>query len=247
MKEWTVWIYVILTLYLFVFCPANSRSSTAIFCFALFLALHFAFGRMRSRIETVVRSIVTTVIVLVLFALVLQLSGTSLQALVAESFGKNPTLSDRTYLWSDVIRIGMKNPFFGTGYGAFWVPSIYSQLSTIVDNRPEEAHNGYLETYANLGIMGVILLLWMIFRSIRSATSILRSDFEYGRVRLALLFMLLVMNYSEAAFPRGNHLWWFGFLIAAVYAKPWVTRQTPELSTETAPNSRWQEGASELR
>jgi exopolysaccharide production protein ExoQ len=247
-RQWFVWIYVVLTLYLFVACPGNSRSSTAIFCFLLFLLLHFGFGRMQSQIQAVVRRIITVVVVLVIFALVLQFSGTSLQALVAESFGKNATLSDRTYLWSDVVRLGMKSPFFGTGYGAFWVPSIYSQLSPMVDNRPEEAHNGYLETYANLGVLGVILLLWMIFRSIRSAMSILSTDFEYGRMRLALLFTVVVMNYSEAAFPRGNHLWWFGFLVAAFYAKPWVISRYSTAATDAFATSPWPAAeASELR
>jgi O-antigen ligase len=217
-----VWFYLAVTSYLFFGGGEQSRSSTAIFCFGLALLLFVAFGHLRDRIQMIIRRIVLGCVALAAVALALQLFGTSLQAVVAESLGKNPTLSDRTYLWQDVIRIGMKNPFLGTGYGNFWVSSIYPQLSPIVDNHPGEAHNGYLETFANLGLVGVALLAFVILQSVASAARTTRADFEYGRIRLTLLFTVVVMNYSEATFPRGNHLWWFGFLIVAIYSRPWL-------------------------
>ena len=74
----------------------------------------------------------------------------------------------------------------------------------------------------DLGFVGCFLLAWLLFQSIRSATNHVHQDFEYGRLRLVLLLTILVMNYSEATFTVGNHLWWFGFLVVAVYAEPWV-------------------------
>jgi O-antigen ligase len=217
------WLYLAMTYYLFNGGgSSDSRSSTAILCLIFAVALFFVFGLMRNEPERVTRRIFLGAAGLAAVALLLQIFGTSLQAVTAETQGKDATLSDRTYLWNDVIRIGMKHPIFGTGYGGFWVPSIYSELSPKVDNHPAEAHNGYLETFANLGFVGVGLLAWVILQSLAGATKMIRDDFEYGRLRLCLLFMVVLMNYSEATFPRGNHLWWFGFLIVAVYARPWV-------------------------
>jgi O-antigen ligase len=216
-------LYLAMTLYLFSGGGnPDSRSSTAIICLIVAVGLFWVFGRMRDRPEMVVKNIIRGAVVLAVVSVILEVFGSSLQAVVTEALGKKATLSDRTYLWHDVIRLGMAHPILGTGYGGFWVPSIFDKLSPMVDNHPLEAHNGYLETFANLGFVGVGLLAWVILQALNSATKTFSTDFEYGRLRLVLLFMVILMNYSEATFPRGNHLWWFGFLIVAVYARPWV-------------------------
>jgi exopolysaccharide production protein ExoQ len=208
--------YLVLTGYLFFGGSQNSRSTTAIFCTGIALVFFFSLGRMRHQVDKVTRRIMLATFVVSLVAVVLQVAGTSLQAVTAEAQGKNADLTGRTILWQDVVRIGMEHPFIGSGYGGFWVPSIYSKLSPAVDNSPAEAHNGYLETFANLGLIGVLLLLCVILQSLRTAAQDIQIDFEYGRMRLALLFSIIIMNYSEAAFPRGTHLWWFGFLVVAL-------------------------------
>lgn len=209
-------VYLGLTGYLLLAGGANSRSSTSILCLLLAGAVFFLLGRLRHRVTLVMRALYGTAIGLGTVALALALAGTSLQAVVAESFGKDPTLTDRTYLWRDVVRIGGENPVLGSGYGGFWVPSTFEQLSPEVDNAPMEAHNGYLETFANLGFVGVALLGWLIVQAIGDAARGMGEDFEYNRLRLAMLLMVVVMNYSEATFPRGMHLWWYGFLVFAV-------------------------------
>jgi exopolysaccharide production protein ExoQ len=224
--------YLGFTFYLF-FGPENSRSTTAIFCTVLALVSFFVLGRMKDQVEKVTQRVMLTIIAVATVGIVLQASGTSLQAVTAELQGKNADLTGRTILWRDVVRIGMEHPFIGSGYGGFWVPSIYSRLSPAVDNAPAEAHNGYLETFANLGLIGVFLLFCVILQSLRTATQQLRNDFEYGRVRLALLFSIIIMNYSEATFPRGTHLWWFGFLVVALEAGA-MNWMPIEASAETA-------------
>lgn len=215
-------VYLGLTAYLMFGGGPQSRSSTSILCLMLVVGLFAVLFHLRNRIQQIMRWLLIGSLALGAVALVLQISGSSLQAVVAESFDKDATLSDRSYLWEDVIRIGMKNPMIGSGYGGFWVESIYAQLSDKVDNAPKEAHNGYLETFANLGFIGLGLLAFVIIQSLVSAASTIRSDFEYGCLRLSILIMVVVMNWSEATFPRGMHLWWFGFLVVAVYAREWV-------------------------
>ena len=145
-----------------------------------------------------------------------QLAGTSLQSIVATTAGKDPTLTDRTFLWNDVIRIGSDNLVLGSGYGAFWTSELYSRLSPQVNNRPAQAHNGYLETFAQLGLLGLGLLACAIGQAIQSVKKTILADFNYGCMRLCMLITVLVLNYSEASFPRGLHLWWFIFLLVAL-------------------------------
>ena len=244
-REFMPWVYLVFTLYLFNGGGnADSRSSTAFLCLLIALGMFVTLGWFRKRPEQVITFIIRGAVALILLSLVLAFFDTSLQALIAQTQGKDATLSDRTYIWQDVIRIGMENPVLGSGYGGFWVPSVYAKLSPIVDNKPMEAHNGYLETFANLGFVGCILLAWVLFQSISSATKVMHNDFEYGRLRLALLFMILVMNYSEATFPVGNHLWWFGFLVVAVYAEPWLyDTAEPRVADQRRPHFEREEDA----
>jgi O-antigen ligase len=216
------WIFVLMIGYLLFAGHASSRSSTAILCLFLAITIYYLFIYLRGKMQTVLRVTVLVAGSVAILALVLQLFGTSLQALVAGLYGKDATLSDRTYLWADVMRIGMQRPLLGSGYGGFWIESLYEKLSPMVDNHPEEAHNGYLETFANLGLVGVGLLAILIVQSIRSAARTAHDDFEYGRIRLSLLITVVILNYSEATFTRGTHLWWFGFLVVALYAREWV-------------------------
>jgi O-antigen ligase len=227
-RQFTPWIYLAMTAYLFYGGGGSEqRSSTAIVCLFMVVVIYLALGFFRSRPGLVLKSIIGGAVSVAVFAVILQFFGTSLQGLVAATQGKDATLTDRTYLWQDVIRIGMRSPILGSGYGGFWVPSIYNELSPEADNHPKEAHNGYLETFANLGLLGAGLLAVLLLQSLRSASKAVVEDFEYGRLRLAVLFMVLIMNYSEATFTVGNHLWWFGFLVVAVYANPWVYDAAP--------------------
>lgn len=229
--QFVTWLYLAMTAYLFNGGGnSNSRSSTSILCLGLAVGMYFYLGRLQSKIQALVQRLATAAVLLLVASGVLMVAGTSLQAVVAGAFGKDATLSDRTYLWEDVLRIGSENAILGSGYGGFWTPAIYPRLSPAVDNRPAEAHNGYLETFANLGLVGVALLAFIIFQAVRTSLDTIWADFEYGKLRLALLFMVLVMNYSEATFPRGTHLWWFGFLLVALYARPAMTYPGDELA-----------------
>jgi exopolysaccharide production protein ExoQ len=207
----------------------DSRSSTAFTCLAWAIALYFLLGKLRNNTDRLVGYFMMGVVAIGILSMTLAAFGTSLQAIVAQVQGKNATFSDRTYLWADVIRIGKEHMLLGTGYGGFWVPSLYPKLSPQVDNRPAECHNGYLETYANLGLVGVALLAFIIIQSLRNAMKTAHVDFEYGRIRLVLLLTIIVFNYTEASFPRGTHIFWFSFLMVALYAAPFV--ESPTVST----------------
>lgn len=231
-KRYVDWLYLGMILYILNGGgEASSRSSTSMLCITLTIGLFIWFGYMKASIQKLLRRIILGAIGILLLAGLLQLFGTSLQGVVAGMYGKDATLSDRTYLWDDVIRIGAENPILGTGYGSFWTASIYPKLSPMVDNGPAEAHNGYLETFANLGLVGVFFLIVFIIQSIKSASTHIRSDFEYGRMRITVIFTILIMNYSEATFPRGTHLWWFGFLVFALYIRrPNIDNETPTIT-----------------
>src|SRR5262245_46982445 len=77
----------------------------------------------------------------------------------SEALGRGSGLSGRTRIWSALLEVDI-NPVFGTGFESFWLAKWrLQQLAGIFYYPINEAHNGYLETYVNLGLIGVFLLI----------------------------------------------------------------------------------------
>ena len=131
---------------------------------------------------------------------------------MAGAVGRDPTLTDRTKIWSLVL--GMHtNPLIGTGYESFWLGprlmAIWHAFGPV-----NESHNGYLEVYLNLGLIGVFLLGTVLVSSYRSICRQLTSATSLAPLNLAFWTMMLFYNMTEAAFKF--HLMWVTFLLAAV-------------------------------
>jgi exopolysaccharide production protein ExoQ len=138
--------------------------------------------------------------------------GFGLNANLAQAVGRNPTLTDRTIIWD--LLLGMKtSPLFGTGYESFWLGPrlqwVWQRYGTI-----NEAHNGYLEIYLSLGIIGLLLIVGFLVASYRTIGGRLNPISSFGSLSLALWTMQLFYNITEAAFKF--HLMWFVFLLGAL-------------------------------
>src|ERR1039457_6420222 len=62
--------------------------------------------------------------------------------------GHGETLSGRGRLWDELLNFDI-NPVFGTGFESFWLGERIKKLWAEHWWHPNEAHNGYLETYLN--------------------------------------------------------------------------------------------------
>jgi exopolysaccharide production protein ExoQ len=132
-----------------------------------------------------------------------------------QMMGRNPTLTDRTEVWGVLISL-VSNPWLGTGFESFWLGSRLEKMWSLYWWHPNQAHNGYLETYLNLGWVGIILLGIVLAVGYRSAFRCWRKVPSIGNLRLALFFVGLVFNFTEAAFFRMQSPAWLFFLIAII-------------------------------
>jgi O-antigen ligase len=82
---------------------------------------------------------------------------------------------------------------------------------------PIQAHNGYIETYLNLGWIGLLILVGVLFATFRKSRRELLQNLEFGRFRLGVLFAIIVYNYTEAAFKNIHLVWTLFHLIAIDY------------------------------
>jgi O-antigen ligase len=144
---------------------------------------------------------------------------------MAQAIGKDPTLTDRTKIWAFVL--GMHtNPLVGTGYQSFWLgPRLeyfweFSGLGHI-----NEAHNGYLEVYLELGLIGVFVLLGFLVAGYRTICRGLTSGSDTAILGMATWLTLLFYNMSEAAFENG--LLWTMLMFGAISLPKRIKERVP--------------------
>ncbi len=157
---------------------------------------------------------------LVLFAVAELIFGIS--GRFSEALGRGSGLSGRTLLWTELLKLDT-NPIFGTGFESFWLGKRPEKLEGIFFFVPNQAHNGYLETYLTLGSIGVFLLLGLFVATFRKIRLELFRNFEWGRYRLGFLAAVILYNWTEAAFKTVNPIWFVFYLIALDYPRAYVT------------------------
>lgn len=142
--------------------------------------------------------------------------------------GHVSTIEGRAELWHELLAFDT-SPIFGTGFESFWLGQRLQALWALHWWHPTEAHNGYLETYLNLGAIGVALMLAFLISVFVSAKRELLAEFEWGRFRMAVLGAVVVYNWTEAAFKGLSPLWFLFYIIAVDYRKSaFVSIQEPE-------------------
>src|SRR6266550_115122 len=140
----------------------------------------------------------------------------------SEGLGRGSGLSGRTLLWTELLKLDT-NPILGTGFESFWLGKRPEKLEGIFYYIPNQAHNGYLETYLTLGLIGVFLLLGLFVATFRKIRLELFRNFEWGRYRLGFLVAVILYNWTEAGFKTVNPIWFVFYLIALDYPRTSLT------------------------
>jgi len=176
-----------------------------------------AFRRRPARVNLVI------VVVLGLAASALLLPSLGGGALL-QVLGKDPTLTGRTDTWPILLSIP-NNRWVGTGYETFWIGPRLQRLWELFPGFPiNEAHNGYVEMFLNLGWVGVALLGVMIATGYRNVIGAYCRDPDIGSFRIVLFLAPLIHGLTEAAF-RGMGPPWIVFLLATTVA-PWMPQRS---------------------
>ena len=99
-----------------------------------------------------------------------------------------------------------------------------------------EAHNGYIEVYLNLGWVGVVLISLILISGYKRAVSGLRVDPSFGGLMLAYLVAAAVYSLTEAGFRMMDPIWIF-LLLAVVGASNIAAVGHIGLRPSKAPNA----------
>ena len=133
---------------------------------------------------------------------------------VVAFLGRNSTLTGRTDLWKELLKIHT-NPLIGVGFESFWLGKTAQQLQGHFFFIPNEAHNGYLEIYLNMGLFGLLVLAGVLVATFFKICSEFQRNLEWAQYRLAFFAAILLYNWTESAF-RSLHPVWFGFYLIAM-------------------------------
>lgn len=149
---------------------------------------------------------------------------------LVESLGKDPTLTGRREVWALVLSLHT-NPLIGTGFETFWLGSrLRFMLNALVNLPINEAHNGWIEIYLNLGWTGVCFIALLIVAGYKRIIFNIRQDPEKGCLFLGFLLCSLFYSFSEAGFRYGTVSWFFLLLaiMGASQAVPLVNSIGPD-------------------
>lgn len=171
----------------------------------LFLSRRPVFRRQPILVHILVVAMLGTAV----YAIYFQSSGEILQ-----DIGKDVTLTGRTEIWRAVLSVPV-NPLLGVGYESFWLGKRLEDLWVrFPQMQINEAHNGYIEVYLNLGWIGIILLAGIMVAAYQAGIAALRRDPDRGGLYLAWLIAAAARGFAEASFRMLSSSWIFLLLAA---------------------------------
>jgi len=126
-----------------------------------------------------------------------------LQENLIRMLGREPDLTDRRPLW-DMLLAMVPNRWLGAGYETFWSGERMQQVWEGLGVAVVQAHNGYIDLYLSLGLIGVAILGAAIATGILQVQRSLTVEYAHAMLRLALILTALAYNYTEATIKTVN-------------------------------------------
>ena len=145
-------------------------------------------------------------------------------------FGKDLTFTGRVDLWAAILQMTEGRSLFGWGIGGFWIMDA-SHLAPVFEQfvwMPNQAHQGYIDVYNQLGVVGISLLLagigWYFFSL---------SRLQRKHVWHWVFIGLIILNLQESAFLRPRHFSNFLFIFCYLALFTDAVKESRLLKNET--------------
>lgn len=185
-----------------------AHSSTSLACFILGCAIILitTFKPRPSTVHTLAGSVACVAVLAYMFQ--------DAYAGLVGALGRDTNLTGRTDIWNDLFTMNL-NPLVGTGFESFWLGPRAEYFWNKYYFHPNQAHNGYIEIYITLGILGLALLTWQFVAGYRNIVSSVRRNLPFASLQLALLVAAALYNMTEAAF-KIMHPVWIAFLFSTM-------------------------------
>ncbi len=217
---------IVLIIAIWLLVKSDNATSTVCFVIGVFILLGFSLPIFKGITQKIRGN--TPLLFFIVFPFIILGYDYYFTTLV-EFTGHAETFWGRTSIWPELINMMNSSQIVGTGYDSFWLGDRMAILWEKYWWHPTQAHNGYVETFLELGWVGLMLLIGVVFESQKKITKELTSNFEHGIFRITFLIIILLSNVTESAF-KGLHLIWFLFLLISI--------EYPKLNITSGPRQR---------
>jgi len=204
--------FVIFIMTLWVMYLTDSATSSTCLLVGIFIISLTRFPVITKRYKAILMLLLFSVIIIYI---------SDLYLLVFKAFtgkiGRDTTLTGRDTVWEVSLR-GVSNQWIGSGYGGFWKQDkTIKIMNEIWDTPPNQAHNGYLDLYLNLGYIGVVIFFAMMLSAFREISRKIIYYKDFGGFCVVYFIVFLLYNITEAAFKDLHPLWNLFLLMAIDY------------------------------
>jgi exopolysaccharide production protein ExoQ len=141
---------------------------------------------------------------------------------IISGLGRRTDLTMRVPIWEMLLKFDT-NPVLGAGFESFWsserLDIIWKQFPGIV-----QAHNGFLELYLNIGMIGLILFLITITNGLMNTIKQLEYDYSISVMRIAFIIIVALSNWTEATIRPLSNMFavlLFGLLDISSWTEQW--------------------------
>ena len=126
------------------------------------------------------------------------------------AMGKDITFSGRTELWGAVWSKILQEFWLGYGYRSFWIGWEGESADVYIDTgwMPVHSHNGLLDLWLELGLIGVTTFIISYFLNLKRSTSLFFKIGIAGLFPLIFMTFLFLSNLSESSILRQNNIFW---------------------------------------
>ena len=223
------WSGLGLSLFLLVISQSSSAMITLLIMIAIFMVLRIV----RLPYILMVPMIFCLVLVGVLANFWLATNTMSLLG----SIGKDTTLTGRTDLWPAVLDKIWERPWLGYGFSGFWGDwsSEGGYVWRVTAWDPPNAHNGMLDIWLDLGLLGLSVYLLGFIASVGRGLAYLRQSSAAAAIwPIMYLMYFWCSNQTESGFLRQNEIYWLLYVVVTVSLIPSrpIIQIPPELESD---------------
>lgn len=138
-------------------------------------------------------------------------------AILFGAVGKDATLTGRTELWPIILNMIGNRPLLGYGYGAFWLDTDnVTNVWFMAGWEAPNAHNGILDLCLNAGLIGFLLFVLSLLKTLRNSFVLVRySTSSEGFWPLIFIVCLVLSNLTETALMLQNDILWVLYVAIA--------------------------------
>jgi O-antigen ligase len=192
--------FIIIPMIIWLLYIAGSATSLACLIIALCI---FAVGRQPAMVIKPQRILYVGIVCVALFG-IMEIAFNAADTVIV-MLGRQPDLTTRVPMWKYLLTM-VKNPLLGFGYESFWLGA-RQQVVLERWGLTGNAHNGYLQMYLDLGLIGLFFVVAWILSGLRNVARELITDYPAAVLRFCFIVVVCFYNYTEATLNGVSNIW----------------------------------------